>query len=220
MTSPISESTLERFREAAAGGQASPAGVAVAAVSASFALALVAKALTVSARRDPHRADLAKLEPLAATLRLESSRMLVLAESDTAAFEGYLACVRLPRATDEERSGRQHALDAALRQSIDVPLAAARATASGITLCSQALPMTDLAVLADLAAAASLLAGALRAFLVCAESNLSVLGPRDASQGQRLAQETDRHRHALQLAEQVLQQVAQALAAASPGRPD
>ena len=220
MTSPISESTLQRFREAAAGGQASPAGVAVAAVSASFAFGLVAKALTVSARRDSHHADLAKLEPLAAALRLESSRMLELAERDTAAFEHYLACVRSPRATDEERSERRHALDAALHHAIDVPLAAARATASGIAACAQALPMTDLAVLADLAAAASLLSGALRAFLVCAQSNVSVLGAHDASLQVPLAQEAGRHRHALQLAQQVMEQVAQALEPAHPGRAD
>lgn len=220
MTSPISESTLQRFREAAASGHPAPAGVAVAAVSAGFALGLVAKALTVSARRGPHRADLAKLEALAAALRSESSRMLELAESDTAAFESYLVSVRLPQATDEERIERRHALDVALRQAIGVPLAAARATATGITLCSEALSMTDLVVLADLAAAAALLSGALRAFLVCAESNVSVLGPQDASQRQLLAQEAGRHRHALDLAEEVLEQVAQALHAASPGCAD
>ncbi|MBW4051956.1 MAG: cyclodeaminase/cyclohydrolase family protein [Proteobacteria bacterium] len=218
MTSPISDSTLERFRAAAASGDPAPAGVAVAAVSAGFALGLAAKALAVSARRGPQSAELAKLEPLTATLRSQSSRMLELAAGDAAAFEAYLACVRLPYAKDEERIERRHALDAALRQAIDLPLAAARAAAAGLQLCAEALPMTDLVVLADLAAAVTLLCGSLRAFLLCAESNVRVLGPRDSSHAARLAEETGRQRRALDLAEEVLERVAGTLRAASPRR--
>lgn len=216
VTPPISESTLEGFREAAAGGQPAPAGVAVAAVSASFAFGLLAKALAVSARRDGPAADLPRLGPLTDTLRAESSRMLQLAAEDTAAFDAYLACVRLPHATDRERMERRNALDAALRQAIDLPFAAARAAAAGLQLSAEALSMTDLVVLADLGAAVTLLSGALRAFLLCAESNVRVLGPRISSYRERLAQETGRHRRSLQLAESVLERIAATLGAASP----
>ncbi len=208
---------MERFREAAAGGQPAPAGVAVAAVSASFALGLLAKALAVSARRGGPAADLARRQPLLDTLRAESARMLQLAADDTAAFEAYLACARLPHATERERIERRSALDAALGKAIDLPLAAAAAAAAGLQCSAEALSLVDLVVLADLGAAVALLSGALRAFLLCAESNVRVLGSRMSAYRERLAEETGRHRSALQLAEEVLGRAAGRLSTASPG---
>jgi formiminotetrahydrofolate cyclodeaminase len=216
LTTPVAESTLERFRDAAAGGQPAPAGVAIAAVSASFAFGLLAKALAVSARREGPAADPAKLEPLMTRLRTESSRLLQLAAEDTAAFEAYLASARLPQASERERTERRNALDAALGKAIDLPFAAAAAAAAGLQWSAEALPLVTLVVLADVGAAVSLLAGALRAFLICAESNVRVLGPRTHAYRERLAQETQRHRGTLQLAEQVLGRVAGSLEAGHP----
>ncbi|MGH8298123.1 MAG: cyclodeaminase/cyclohydrolase family protein [Steroidobacteraceae bacterium] len=216
MTIPVSGSTLERFREAAASGHPTPAGVAVAAVSASFAFGLLAKALAVSGRRDARSVNLAKLEPLTAAVRAESSRMLQLADDDIAAFEAYLAGARLPHATDRERLERRQALDSALRQAIDLPLAAARSAAVGLQLCAEAVSMTHLVVLADLATAVTLLSGALRAFLLCAGSNVRQLAPETSSHRELLAKETDRHKRVLRQAEEVLERVTGALEAAAP----
>src|SRR6185437_14288754 len=84
-----------------------PAGVAIAAVSASFALGLVAKVLAVSARRNTLPQNTAGLEPVTAAAQAASQRMLQLAGADTAAFEAYLTANRLPRATETERRARQ-----------------------------------------------------------------------------------------------------------------
>lgn len=216
MTIPISDSTLERFREASASERPMPAGVAVAAVSASFALGLLAKALAVSGRRDARPVILAKLEPLAAAAKVESSQMLQLAAGDIAAFEAYLAGRRLPHSTDGERLARQQALDFALRQAIDQPLAAARSSAAGLQLCADAVSMTHIVVLADLATAVTLLSGALRAFLICAESNVRQLTPRTSPHREQLAKETERHKPVLRQAEEVLERIAEALEAAGP----
>ena len=217
-TIPVSDSTLERFREAAASGRPTPAGVAVAAVSASFAFGLLAKVLAVSGRKDVRSENSAKLEPLTAAAVAESSRMLQVAADDIAAFGAYLAAARLPHSTDRERRARQQARDSALRQAIDLPLAAARSTAAGLQLCADAVSMTHLVVLADLAAAVTLLAGALRAFLICAESNVRQLTPEVSSLREQLANEADRHKPALRQAEEVLERIAAALEAPGPTR--
>lgn len=217
MTTPLSDSTLERFREAVAGGHATPAGVAVSAVSASFAFGLLAKALAVSARRDVNSSHSAKREPLTAAVRAESSRMLQLAADDSAAFEAYLAGKRLPQSTDGERRERRQALDTSVRQAIDLPLAAARSAAAGLRLAAEAVAVTHLVVLADLATAVTLLSGALRAFLFCAESNLTQLAPDDTAHRDLLAKESDRHKRALRQGEEVLERVTEAFAAAGPG---
>jgi methenyltetrahydrofolate cyclohydrolase len=218
LTTAVSESTLERFREATASAHPTPAGVAVAAVSASFAFGLLAKGLAVSARRDAQSVTSGKLEPLAAAARAESSRMLQLASDDMAAFEAYLAAARLPRSSDRERRERQKALDAALRQAIDLPLAGARSAAAGVRLCAEAASVTHLVVLADLATAVTLLAGALRAFLLCAHSNVSQLAPQTSSHRELLASESNTHQQALRQAQELLDRVAAALEAARAKR--
>jgi formiminotetrahydrofolate cyclodeaminase len=214
----LSDLTLERFREAAASTHPTPAGVAVAAVSASFAFGLLVKALAVSGRKDAQSLDPGKLEPLLSAAHAESRRMLQLATDDGAAFEAYLTATRMPRSTERERLERERALDAALQQAIDLPLAAARSAAAGLELCAAALAVTHRVVLADLATAATLLGGALRAYLFCAQSNVGQLAPERSALDERLASESEGHRQTLLRAEELLEHIAARLKAAPARR--
>jgi formiminotetrahydrofolate cyclodeaminase len=177
MSSPVWESTLEQFRSAAASSEPIPAGVAVAAASASFALGLLAKVLTVSGRKKGFSGDLSRVEKLADSARTGSKHMMQLAEDDAAAFNEYMISARLPQHTDREREERKRAVNASVRKAIETPVAAARAAASGISLCADGLGTVHAVVAADLGAAASLLASALRVFLLCADSNIRQLAP-------------------------------------------
>ncbi len=197
--------TLEHFRREAAGPQPMPAGVAIAAVSAAFALGLVAKMLAISARRNPLPDHAAGIEPLAAAAQSASQRMLQLAGEDIAAFEGYLTARRLPHSTESENRARQQSIDGAVRRAIDLPLAAAQEAAAGVQLCSEVSDFTPPALVADLGVAAALLAGALRGFVLCAQSNVDQLAPDAASYDEQLAAATQRHERALRQAEAVLQ---------------
>lgn len=214
----LSPVTLEHFRRAAASPNPLPAGVAIAAVSAGFALGLVAKVLAVSQRRNTLPEKTASLEPLAAAAQAASQRMLQLAGDDTAAFEAYLTARRLPHSTESERHARQGAIHSAVRRAIDLPLAAAQEAAAGLQLCSDVSAIMPLALAADVGVAATLLGSALRGFLLCAQSNVRQLAPDAASYRERLATETKRHEQALRQAEAVLERARAAVeTAAIPG---
>lgn len=200
----LSQVTLERFRREAAGQRATPAGVAVAAVSAGFALGLIAKVLAVSGRHNTLPEHAARLEPLAAAAQAGSQRMLQLASDDVAAFEAYLTAKRLPHSTESERQTRQQSIDSAVRRAIDLPLAAAEEAAAGLQLCGEVSSFTPLALAADLGVTAGLLAGALRGFLLCADSNVRLLAPDPASYRDRLATATKQHEQTLRQAEVLL----------------
>lgn len=200
----LSQVTLEDFRREAAGERPMPAGVAVAAVSAGFALGLVAKVLAVSGRRNEVLEDTARLERLGAAAQTASHRMLQLAGEDIAAFEAYLAARRLPRSTESEQRTRHQAIDCAVRHAIDLPLAAAEKAAAGLQLCSEVSAFIPPALAADLGVAATLLASAVRGFLLCAQSNVSQLAPDAASYRERLASETRLYEHALGQAEAIV----------------
>jgi len=215
----VSDSTLEQFRHAAAGQTPTPAGVAIAAVSAAFALGLLAKVLTISGRRKAPPENTAGLEELAAAAQVASQRMLQLAGEDSAAFEAYLAARRLPRATESERQSRDQEIDTTVRRAIDVPLEAAQEAAAGLQLCNEASALTPLALVADLGVAATLLASALRGFLLCAQSNVRQLAPDAASYRAQLATETERHERALQQAQAVLERAGAALESTAVSEP-
>jgi methenyltetrahydrofolate cyclohydrolase len=211
MVRPIWEFSIEQFRSAAASGEPTPAGVAVSAVSASFALGLLAKVLKVSARHKKIAGNLLKIGSLCDAARIEAKRMLQFAEEDIAAFNAYVASNRLPQATDSEREERQRAVNSAVRKAIEIPLAAARSAASGLELCSEASGLTHVAVIADLGAAASLLASALRVFLMCADSNLRQLALDAQPFREAFAARAEWERRAYRHAESVLKHVAAAI---------
>ena len=201
----LAQVTLEDFRREAAGQHPMPAGVAIAAVSAAFALGLVAKVLAVSGRRNTLAGNATSLEPLAAAAQAASQRMLQRASDDVSAFDAYLTARRLPHSTESERLARQQAIDSAIRGIIDVPLAAAREAAAGLQACSDASAFTPPALVADLGVVAALLGSALRAFLLCAESNVRQLAPDAASLRERVAIEAQQHAQAFGIAETVLE---------------
>jgi formiminotetrahydrofolate cyclodeaminase len=211
MAAPIWESSLEQFRSAAASGEPTPAGVAISAASASFALGLLAKIAKVSSRQKQFATASAKLESLGDAARSQAKRMLQFAEEDVAAFKAYVASSRLPQSTDREREDRQRAVNAAVRKAIEIPLTAARAAASGLELCSEASAATHTAVIADLGAAASLLASAMRVFLMCADSNLRQLALDPAPFREAFAGRSEWEHRASRHADAVLRHVASAI---------
>jgi formiminotetrahydrofolate cyclodeaminase len=174
VTRRVSDYTLEDFCREAASRHPTPAGVAVAAVSGSFALGLLVKVLIISAHRKALAANAGKLESLAAAAQTASGRMLQLADDDIAAFQAYLAATRLPSSTEEQREERRRAVDSARCRTIEVPVAAAQQAAVGLQLCSDASTLVPRELIADLDVTTALLEGARRGFLRCAESNESL----------------------------------------------
>lgn len=210
----MSESTLENFRHAAAGDQPVPAGVAISAVSASFALGLLGKVLTIASRRKNFAGDRSETEGMAEAARSQSKRMLQYAEEDVAAFSAYMASVRLPQATARERDDRQRALNAAIRKAIETPIGAARTAASGIELCAGAAEAVHALIAADLGTAATLLSSALRVFLMCADSNLKLLVSEPSAYRDLMAGRPEFEVNAFRKAQSVLRQVTKAVEAA------
>ncbi|SRR5579875_16799 len=211
MAKPVWEASLEEFRRAAASSEPTPAGVAIAAASASYALGLLTKVALVSGRHKESAAHAATLNSIAETAAAESKRMLEFAEQDIAAFKAYIASNRLTQSNDREIEARRRAILEAARRAIEIPLAAARSAAAGLELCVEATGLTRDSVLADLGAAATLLASAMRVFLMCANSNLRQLAPHSASFGETFAERSDWENRANRNAETVRNHVASAL---------
>jgi len=157
MSDSVWNETLEGFRKRLAGTDPAPAGVSVAAVSATLALGLLIKVLEITKNRKSFSGDPQQIEKLIRDAAYESTRLAQAADDDIAAYKEYLA---------SRRSA------AALRRAIEVPLGAARVAASGLELCAQSADLVSVPLAPDLDAARTLLAGALRAMFFSIEANL------------------------------------------------
>src|SRR5580704_14841562 len=112
MEASVWAGTLADFREKAGGTDPVPAGVAISAVTASLALALVAKVLLIASKKR----DVSALLDAA---RAESAQLADLADRDIRAFEQYMS-------TGD------------MLPAIEVPMEAARAVVRGLGLCAEA----------------------------------------------------------------------------------
>jgi len=156
MEASIWTGTLAGLLEKTAATEPVPAGVAISAVTASLALALLAKVLGIAVRKRKFAAEREHIEELLHAARAESSRLTSLADEDIEAFHKYL------------ESKHQ-----ATRKAIEIPMEAARAGLRGLRLCGEAARIIRGLTASDVATAAGLLEGAVRAMLVTVDFNLA-----------------------------------------------
>jgi formiminotetrahydrofolate cyclodeaminase len=165
MSASIWSDTLAEFRARAGGADPVPAGVSISAVTASLALALIAKVLEITGRKKGRESVAALLD----ATRRESSLLARLADDDIRAFNRYMDCVR-----------RKESTEAALHDAINIPMDAARSVIRGLGLCREASALCSTGLTAaDLGSSASLLRGATQAMLLSVESNLTHLPAND-----------------------------------------
>ena len=146
MSRSIWSDSLATFSDALAATRPAPAGVAAATVAAGLGISLMIKALAITGGH-PDLVDAA---------RLEAAHLRGAADQDIGAVMEFM------RSKDA----------AALEQAIEAPLVAARAVVAGLELSASASPLVKEALAADLQAAQALLAGSLRAILICLDANL------------------------------------------------
>jgi len=212
MNSSVWESTLEQFRDQVASRQPVPASACVAAVSATLAINLLIKVLEITANKKGGAGDLDRIATLLDAAKTLSARLARYADEDVAAFNAYLKSAKLPKSHDAERDKRKRTIDAALQQVIQLPFQAAGSAATGIELCADAIGLVPKSLIADLGAAVTLLAGAVRGLMVSAEFNIRQLADDQEAYHQITAQLADLEREVLKRGNSIRRQVASIIA--------
>ncbi len=188
MNTPITDSTavtdtlwtqsLRDFLSVTASAQPTPGGGSVAGVTAACGLGLVVMALEISAKRKDV-ARPAEITALLAESRQVMTQIAGAADADIAAFRAYMAALKLPKDTDDQKRLRAESLQTAVIRATESPLQAARFMVAALHLAIRALPLTHPHVLSDVGAGAGILEGALKAVLFNVDINLP--GLRDAA---------------------------------------
>jgi len=212
MRPSVWKSNLEQFRDEVASTKPVPASVCVSAVCATFALGLLIKVLEITTNKKGFTGDLGKVQALLGAARNTSARVARYADEDVTAFDSYLNTVRSPKSNDQERNDRKRAMALALDKVIQVPFDAARVVASGIDLCAAATGVVPRSLIAEVGAAAVLLAGAVQGLIVSAEFNLRQLLDDSHGHEEITAQLQELDRKVLQQEDSIRQQVASLMA--------
>ena len=146
MSRSIWSESLSSFSDALAATRPAPAGVTAAAVVAELGISLMIKAMSITGGHDE----------LVDAARQEAAHLRGAADDDVGAVM---------------ESIRVH--DAAARlQAIEAPMRGARAAVASLELCVRASAAVKPSLAVDQLAAEALIAGALRAILLCINANL------------------------------------------------
>jgi glutamate formiminotransferase/formiminotetrahydrofolate cyclodeaminase len=114
--------TVAEFVRRLSSAEPVPGGGSASAIAASLGASLVAMVASLSEGRPKYAAH-AELHDRAGTAaRALADRLVGLADEDASAYADYVAALRMPRETDDERAVRTARLQAAARQAAEAPL--------------------------------------------------------------------------------------------------
>ena len=158
------------FLTALASSAPAPGGGGGAAMAGALAAALASMVCNLTIGKE----KFAQQEPEVKCLLDEAEEvrqaLLALVEDDAAVFNSFMACYKLPKATDAEKAARTAAIRAAAKQAAEVPLAIARASYKVLQLAHRLVIIGNPGVITDGACSALLARAALR----CAEYNVRI----------------------------------------------
>jgi len=146
MPRSIWSESLSSFSDALAATRPAPAGVTAAAVVAELGISLMIKAMSITGGH----------EELVDAARQEAAHLRGAADDDVGAVLEFMR--------DRDAAAR--------RQAIEAPMRGARAAVASLELCVRASAAVKPSLAVDQLAAEALIAGALRAILLCLNANL------------------------------------------------
>jgi formiminotetrahydrofolate cyclodeaminase len=171
----LSSLTVDQFLDRLASGDPTPGGGSASALAGALGASLVSMVCNLTVGRERYAAHDAEVqEVLAASGELlETLRQGI--DQDAAAYDEVMAAYKLPRATDDEKSVRQAAIQSATYAASLVPLGLAEASAQVIEQAERAVGKTNVNAASDLAVAALLGMAALNGAAANVEINLASL---------------------------------------------
>ncbi|MEF3305476.1 cyclodeaminase/cyclohydrolase family protein [Paenibacillus sp. GYB003] len=166
--------TIRSFLDEASAATPTPGGGSVAALVGALGASMVSMAA-----RFTQGAKYAEAEPAmneaAARLRDWTRDCEDMLEADIVSFERYMAALKLPKATEEEKRVRSDALREAALQAIEVPLGLMRICRDALELTAGIAASANPNVVSDLGIGALLFESAARSSYLTVEINLASL---------------------------------------------
>ena len=165
----IKDNRIEEFLDALASQSATPGGGGAAAIIGAMGAALVSMVCNLTIGKKKYAEVEADMKDVLAKAEVLRGKLTGMIEDDAKAFDKVMAAYGMPKETDADKAKRDSAIQAALKQATDVPMACARAARQVIDIAAIASDKGNLNVISDagvgvLAGYAALRSAALNVF--------------------------------------------------------
>lgn len=166
----IKDMPLQPFLDQLASGSSTPGGGSAAGVMGAMGAALVSMVCHFTVGREKYAAVDAQMRRVLDEAEAARANLTEAIAADVRVFDQVMAAYGLPKASDEEKAARSAAIQLALKDATDVPLACARACAEVIRLSAEAAAHGNTNVISDagvavMAAYAGLKSAALNVYI-------------------------------------------------------
>jgi methenyltetrahydrofolate cyclohydrolase len=165
----IKDTEIESFLEALASQSATPGGGSAAAIIGAMGAALVSMVCHLTIGKKKYVEVEGEMKDVLAKAEMLRKELIGMIEDDVKAFDAVMGAYGMPKDTDADKAKRDRAIQAALKQATDVPMACARAARQVIDIAAAAADNGNLNVISDagvgvLAGYAALRSAALNVF--------------------------------------------------------
>ncbi len=165
----IKDTEIESFLDALASNSATPGGGSAAAIIGAMGAALVSMVCNLTVGKKKYVEVEGEMKAVLAKAETLRKKLIGMIEDDVNAFDAVMDAYGMPKETDADKAVRDQAIQAALKQATDVPLACARAAREVIDIATVAADKGNLNVISDagvgvLAGYAALRSAALNVF--------------------------------------------------------
>ena len=164
------EQQLQTFLDQLASKASTPGGGSAAAIMGAMGAALVSMVANLTVGKQKYQDVEEEMQGFLERSEDMRSRLTGMMQADIDVFDKVMAAYGMARETEEEKAARSGAIQAALKEATDVPLACAQLCADVIELCRPVAEKGNLNVISDagvavLAAHAALRSAALNVYI-------------------------------------------------------
>jgi len=179
MTEKLTAKPVTIFLDELASSAPAPGGGSVAALSGALGAALVSMVCNLTVGKPKYadvQDDIQTLLEQSEALRHE---LVDLLEADVQVYTSVSRAYKMPRDTDEEKTARQEAIQAALKDATAVPMKVAEACAKILDLCTPTAEKGNVNAVSDAGVAALMAEAGLRSAALNALINLGAIKDED-----------------------------------------
>jgi formiminotetrahydrofolate cyclodeaminase len=145
----IKDTEIEQFLEALASQSATPGGGSAAAIIGAMGAALVSMVCNLTIGKKKYAEVEGEMKDVLAKAETLRKTLIGMIEDDVKAFDAVMGAYGMPKETDADKAARDQAIQAALKQATDVPMACARAARQVIDIAATASDKGNLNVISD-----------------------------------------------------------------------
>jgi methenyltetrahydrofolate cyclohydrolase len=166
----IKDKAVQTFLDDLASKSSTPGGGSAAAIMAAMGAALVSMVANLTVGKKNYEAVDAEMQELLATSENLRDQLTAMIKADVDVFDQVMAAYGMAKESDEDKAARSLAIQAALKDATDVPLACAKLCAEVISICQPMAEKGNTNVISDagvavLAAHAALRSAALNVYI-------------------------------------------------------